>query len=364
MSNEITIILCIFIFGFIFNYILTSILIKYSKTLGLIDFPDQRKMHTESMPVVGGLSIFITVFIFSLFYFILFYNHSKSLVSIEQIMVLYISTFIIIITGLFDDIRGIGPFNKFLFQLIASSILLIGYDLHLESMFGLGYSALDFVINIFFIVGITNAFNLLDGLDGLAGGVSLIISITMSILFFLSGYSIIELGNLLLIISCLISFLFFNRSPAKTFLGDTGSLFLGWVFAINSIYFFEKVTLSLSILLPLMIMGLPAFDVLFVMISRFTKRHKYNIPLLDRFKSMFKPDNTHLHHLMIRGGISKFKTVVLLYLITSISCIVCVLFWFNHNHVNLFYGLLFILLLIFIIRLYGEFRIKNSRFKR
>ena len=359
MNNEIIFILSIFVSGFVFNYFLTSILIKYSSALGLTDFPDQRKMHSESMPVVGGLAIFITVFIFSIVLFIFFYS-SKSIISIEQIIVLYISTFIIILTGLFDDIIGLGPFNKFLFQFIASLIFLIGYDLHMESIFGLEYSYLDFIINVFFIVGITNAFNLLDGLDGLAGGVSLIICITMSILFFLSGYSFIELAYLILVIACLLSFLYFNKSPAKTFLGDTGSLFLGWIFAINSIYFFEKVTLSLSILLPLMIMGLPEFDVLFVMVSRFTKRHQYNIPIVKRFKSMFKPDNTHLHHLLIRGGISKLSTVVLLYLITSVSCIICVIFWLKQDKVNPFYGVLFILLLVFIIRLYSEFRIKNK----
>lgn len=358
MDINLKIIIYIFLFGFIFNFILTKIFIYYSYTLGLVDYPDQRKMHTNSMPIVGGLSIYATVFSASLILF--YFGIPQIYFSIQEIVILFLSTLVIVVTGLVDDIKGLGPFNKFLFQIIASLLFLVGFDLHFESIFGFEYTYFDFIVNVFFIVGIVNAFNLIDGLDGLAGGVSLIICITLSILYFLSGIQLYALFYFILISGCLSSFLIFNASPAKTFLGDTGSLFLGWVFAISSVYFFEKVAMSLSILLPFMILGLPAFDVIFVMLSRFTKRHSYNITISNRIKLMFKPDNTHLHHLLLRGGLSKFKTVVLLYFITCISCLICLMSWFNREKVNFLYGLIFILLLIFIIRLYNELKIKRK----
>tara|TARA_B110000438_G_scaffold302047_1_gene358577 strand:+ start:1083 stop:2165 length:1083 start_codon:yes stop_codon:yes gene_type:complete len=359
MYSLLEIILYYFISGLVVNFLITKILLKYYKKLQLVDYPDQRKMHADSMPVVGGLGIFITILLGS--FFVLTFSIPQALLNTQQIVTLYISTIIIVLTGLIDDIKGIGPFNKFLFQIIAALIFLIGFDLYFESIFGFNYSYFDFIVNIFFIVGITNAFNLLDGLDGLAGGVSLIICITLSVLSYLSGQSIHQLGILILLSGCLVSFLFFNKTPAKTFLGDTGSLFLGWIFSISSVYFFEKTTLSLSILLPLMILGLPTFDVIFVMLSRFTRRHRYNLSFINRFKYIFKPDNTHLHHLLLRGGLSKFNTVIFLYIITLLSCLICLIFWFNREEVNLLYGLIFILLLIFSLRFYHELKIKSRK---
>ena len=358
MEGNLSIFVFTFLFGFLFNFIITKIFIYYSYTLGLIDYPNQRKMHTDSMPVVGGLSIFVTVFSASL---ILHYLGIPQIYfSIQEIVILYLSSLVIVVTGLVDDIKGLGPFNKFLFQIIASLLFLVGFDLHFESLFGFDYTYIDFIINIFFIVGIINAFNLIDGLDGLAGGVSLIICLTLSILYYLSGSELYALFYFILISGCLSSFLIFNITPAKTFLGDTGSLFLGWAFAVSSVYYFDKVSISLSILLPFMIMGLPAFDVIFVMLSRFTKRHKYNIPISNRVKLMFKPDNTHLHHLFIRGGMSKFKTVILLYFITCIGCLACLVSWFNREQVNFLYGIIFVLLFVFLLRLYNELKIKGK----
>ena len=360
LPNEIALILAIFTLSFLINFVFTKILIKYSSNLKLIDFPSERKMHLSSMPVVGGLSICITVLIFFMYFF--FTGFLNDLFNIFEISSLVLSSSIIIITGLVDDRFGIGPFNKFLFQLISAAIFLIGLDINHSFLFNfLNNYILHFLVNIFFIVGIINAFNLLDGLDGLAGGVSLIIALTFIALNLLSGSSNVEIYSFVIIIGCLFSFLIFNKSPAKTFLGDTGSLFLGWYFAINSIYFAERTALSLSILLPFMILGLPAFDVLFVMIKRFVKRHHYKVPFVLRLKSVFMPDNNHLHHLLIRGGISKAKTIIVLYLITIISSVVGIFFWINQDKVSFIYGIIFILVLIFIIRLYFEMKIKSLK---
>ena len=359
MSDYLIILIKLFSVSFVINFIFTKILIIFSPYLNLIDYPNQRKMHKDSTPVVGGLAIFITIcFLVS---YLLYNGWFIGFLTMQSIISIIISTFILVSIGLMDDSFGLSPFNKFLFQLIATIIFLIGSDVHFKSMFYIDYPYINFILNILFIIGITNAFNLTDGLDGLAGGISLIICITLIILYVLSGNDFFQIAILIVLAGSLTAFLFFNKSPAKTFLGDTGSLFLGWYFALNSIYFAQKTALSLSILLPFMIMGLPAFDVLFVMASRFIKRHNYNIPFSSRFKRVFHPDNTHLHHLFIRGGVSKFKTVVSLYLITMITCLICLFSWINRDNVNFIYGFIFISLLLFFIRSYIEFRIKNKK---
>ena len=359
MNDSWLILTILFFTSFLFNLIITKFLIKSAPKLKLIDFPEKRKIHIQAVPVVGGLGIFITVSIIVIYSLVSGWIFDY--LNLQSIISIIISTYILIAVGLMDDSFGLGPFNKFLFQMIASIIFLVGADVHFNSMFYIDYPMLNFILNIFYIVGIMNAFNLLDGLDGLAGGVSLIICFTMIVLYVFSGYDFFQIAILVIMAGSLSAFLFYNKSPAKTFLGDTGSLFIGWYFALTSIYFAQKTALSLSILLPFMIMGLPAFDVLFVMISRFIKRHNYNIPLSKRFKGIFYPDNTHLHHLLIRGGASKFKTVIFLYAVTFVTCIICLLSWVNREEVNFVYGLIFILFLVFFVRSFMEWRIKQKR---
>ena len=358
------ILILLFSGSFLLNFLITKILIRYSKKLNLIDHPDQRKMHSDSTPVVGGLGIALTMSLIILCF--LCTNQASGIFGFNQIVIISISTSIILLTGLMDDSLGLTASNKFLFQLIATLIFLFGFDIQFKPIFSIDSYIITFIFNTLFIVGITNAFNLLDGLDGLAGGVSLIICMTLMFLYYLSGYGIIQIALFVLLSGCLSSFLLFNKPPAKTFLGDTGSLFLGWYFALTSIYFAEKTTLSLSILIPFMVLGLPAFDVLFVMLSRFIKRHNYKISFRNRFKSVFLPDNTHLHHLLVRGGVSKGHTVIFLYVLTLISCITCLFLWINQRviEINFIYGIIFILLLIFISRLYIEWKIKYRRIKK
>ena len=145
-------IISVFVLSFSMNYIFTKILIKYSSYLKLIDSPNERKMHSSSMPVVGGLSICITVFIFFMYFFLT--GFLNDLFKIFEIGALVLSSSIIIITGLIDDRFGLGPFNKFLFQLISALIFLIGLNINHTIIFiFLDNNILHFLVNVFFIVG-------------------------------------------------------------------------------------------------------------------------------------------------------------------------------------------------------------------
>ena len=355
MENSISIILYSSVLAFFFTIVLVPIFIKYSKYFGLIDKPGSRKMHQGHIPTIGGLSIvlsFVPVYV---------YYHISD-IGIEYDTKFYsilIGTIIIFMTGLIDDIRGLGAFQKFLFQLLAATIVVIGGITFFSTevyFFGkYTFKSFEYICTIMYIVGITNAINLIDGLDGLAGGVAFIISGAFLGLGLLSGLQLGFVYILAPLMASLIGFLIFNRQPARIFLGDAGSLFIGWVFSITSILFAQKTAFSLSIVIPVIALGLPAFDVIFVMVKRFLGKHRYSFK--RRWVEMFVADNTHIHHLLIKAGLSKKKTVWLLYLVTLLTGIMAVLSWIMRENENYVYILFFVFIFIFILRFLIEWRI-------
>tara|TARA_B110000495_G_C23029675_1_gene612836 strand:- start:592 stop:1671 length:1080 start_codon:yes stop_codon:yes gene_type:complete len=347
-----------FSISFIICYVLIKFLIKNAVFFGLLDHPNYRKFHKNTTPMVGGLAIILSFFII-MFFSWLFKFHLIYL-PLNQIYFLLLSSLIIILTGLIDDIKGISASNKFLFQIIAAAIIVLGIkdfqlvDWPFSSFFDSEFYSI--LLSIFYIVSILNAINLIDGLDALAGGISIIITTTFIILSLLSGIAISELYILFILLGSLFAFIFYNKPPAKTFLGDSGSLFIGWVLAIASLFYAQKTTFSLSILVPIMALGLPSFDVIFVMLKRFSDRHNYNMK--DRIKSIFLPDNNHLHHLIVVSGLSKRKAIFILYCLTLITSLIA-LYSFIAN-INYTYGIIFILLLIFTVRYMFLWKIKKK----
>lgn len=339
-----------FFTALIISYLSIRYLISIAHKIGLLDHPEKRKIHNNSIPIVGGLGIVITFFIIMSFSW--YFEYHLLYIELNKIYILILGTLIICLTGLIDDIKNIKARDKFLFQLIASSIVVVGINNFqninwpLSSLFDSIYY--NSFLSILYIVSILNAINLIDGLDGLAGGISIIISVTFLILSILSGVYIYELYLLVILIGSLFGFMLLNKPPAKTFLGDTGSLFLGWIFAINSLLYSQISSFSLSILIPIMVLGVPAFDVIFVMFKRFSNRHNYNFR--SRFSNMFKPDNNHLHHMLLSSGISKIQAVLFLYFLTFIACTIALVVFFNNENTNLIYGIIFILFEVFIVR--------------
>lgn len=326
----------------------------------MIDNPGRRKVHSQSIPSVGGIGIiFSSVTVLVYFYFSngLFTEISPRIISIIM------GTIIIILTGIIDDIRGLSAFNKFLFQVLASMIVVVGgttfFNIDIGWVGKYSFTSVEYILSIIYIVGITNAINLIDGLDGLAGGVAVIITGAFVGLSILSGA---EQGLLLIFIplmGSLIGFLFYNKEPARVFLGDTGSLFIGWTFGITSIVFAQKTTLTLSIAIPFIVLGLPAFDVLLVMVKRFIQKHDYS--LKQRWIEMFNPDKNHIHHLLVSSGLSKKVSVYVVYFLTLITAIIGITSWIFRDKTNYLYNLIGVFFLIFIIRFIIEWRIHRKK---
>lgn len=293
-----------FLAAFILTFIQMPFTIKIAKKKGFLDVPkDERRVHKKPIPVGGGIAMVISVSILMVY----FLPINKNL-----IMAL-IASLIIAISGLYDDKEGLSPKLKFLFQILAAVILIIGgmkiefftnpFDSH-DALLIL--NILSIPVTIFWVCGITNTINLIDGLDGLASGVSMICAISMFFITYKMGRYDVSLICVLVAGACL-GFLPFNFNPAKIFMGDTGALYLGFMLSYISISGFLKQAAILMIFVPVLILGVPVFDTAFAMVRRKLSG-----------KSMVEADKGHLHHRLLKMGLNQRQTVVILYSISAI----------------------------------------------
>jgi len=274
------------VIAFIVSYILTPYIARVGKKQNMMDMPGHRKIHEEAIPNLGGIVIFFG-FLLSLLF----------VIQIEgQFRALLIGGVIILLLGVIDDIANLSPKHKFLIQMIPALIVIIyNSDLinsfivnQLKSLDLLGY--LLYPILIFWIVGITNSINLIDGLDGLACGVSLIALVTFLILGLRQNLEALSLISIALAGSIL-AFLRFNFYPAKIFLGDSGSTFAGFILASVGALWVLNSGNAFFILIPIIVLALPILDTLFAIWRRYRSHHP-----------IFQADKGHLHHRLLARG--------------------------------------------------------------
>lgn len=220
----------------------------------------------------------------------------------------------ITITGIIDDIKDIKPLTKLFGQLVAAGIA-VAFGIRITDI-TLPFMAtpelgevFSIIITMIWIVGITNAINLIDGLDGLSSGISVISSISLLIVFLLNGSSMISIVLITALAGALVGFIPFNFSPAKTFIGDTGSNFLGYCIAIISILGVAKTYTAIVIIIPVIVLAVPIFDTLWAIIRRLKKGKS--------LKAIVSADNGHLHHKLVRRGFSQKQAVLILYGISA-----------------------------------------------
>ncbi len=283
---------------------------QLARNLGAIDAPDERKVHQVEMPRLGGLAIFVA-FMLSV---AIFTQVSGPMLG------LFLGAIIIFSVGVADDIYHLSPLLKLAGQSLAAGVAMY-YGVMVQfvtnpfdGMFILGY--LSIPLTFLWIVGITNAINLIDGLDGLAGGVSAIAATALGIVALRQGQVEVALAALLLV-AALIGFLPYNFYPARTFMGDSGSNFLGFVLASLAIMGTAKGTALLSLLIPIIILGIPILDTLFAIVRRISNR-----------KPIFYPDKEHLHHRLMALGLSHRRSVFIIYGISAFFSGVAVLLTF------------------------------------
>jgi UDP-GlcNAc:undecaprenyl-phosphate GlcNAc-1-phosphate transferase len=305
----------LYIIGFtvalVLALVLTPLVKKLAFKIGAIDKPNHRKVHTKVMPRLGGLAIyaaFVTAFLL-LSPFIP--GGLLNGTDMNMIRAMLVGGTIIVLIGALDDKYELSAKVKLLGQVIAACVVVFGFDVKIDLLnipFGESMQPiaawLAIPLTIFWIVGVTNAINLIDGLDGLAAGVSGIAIGTILVMAALMGNEpIILLSTLLL--GGIAGFLVFNFHPAKIFMGDSGSLFLGFSLATLSMLGFKQVTI-VSFVTPLLIIGVPLSDTFFAIVRRWINK-----------KPIFAPDKGHLHHCLRELGFSHRRTVLIIYAISA-----------------------------------------------
>lgn len=294
--------------AFVASILLTPLVIKMAIRIGAVDRPNYRKVHASIMPRMGGLAIFGA---FMVGYFILRPED-------EHAIGMLVGALIIIITGVLDDLFEITAKAKMSGQLAAALVAVLWGGLQIPfinlpflGQFDFGY--LSIPITIIWIIGITNAINLIDGLDGLAAGVSTIALITIAVMAVIMGDTFVVAVAALLAVSAF-GFLFYNFHPAKIFMGDTGSLFLGYMISVLALLGFKNVAV-VSLIIPIIMLGVPISDTFFAIVRRIRMKQPISAP-----------DKSHLHHCLLRTGFSHRQTVLIIYGLAILFGIAAILF--------------------------------------
>jgi UDP-GlcNAc:undecaprenyl-phosphate GlcNAc-1-phosphate transferase len=309
------------------SLMITPWVIRLAHRVGAIDLPNERKAHSKPTPRLGGVAIFISFFV-SLWIIL---SLDQGLFSTSWIRggegaLLVVSLLLVLVLGIWDDIRTLKPGQKLLIQILLGTIVYLS-GIRLSSItnpFGPGLLDLGFLnypATLLWIVGITNAINLIDGLDGLASGVTIIACLTIFAISLLTN----DAGTALLaflMAGAVLGFLRYNFNPARIFLGDSGSLFLGLTLAVLSIQSSTKGSTAFAILIPVLALGLPIMDTLLSMVRRFLHsflpQNSKSESFARKLESMFVPDRSHIHHQLLKRGFSHRDAVLLLYLVACV----------------------------------------------
>lgn len=319
-----------FILAFIVAFMVTPYTIKIANKIGAVDVPkDKRRMHTKRMPKFGGPAV-ILGFLISMIYLIIIMSIEGSLDLFteqaygQKLLGVLLGITVIAITGITDDIKTLKWWQQLIGQVVAA-IIVVSFGIKIEHLdipflYRVGLNeAFSTILTVLWIVGVTNAINLIDGLDGLSSGISLISCISLLIIFLMNDSPMIATVIVTAMSGALVGFLPYNFSPAKTFIGDTGSNFLGFMLAVVSILGVAKTYTAAVIVLPVIVLGLPIFDVIFAIIRRIAKGKS--------IKAVFKPDKGHLHHKLVEKGFTTKQAVLILYgLSASLGMFAIILF--------------------------------------
>ena len=348
-----------FIISFIFVCIFTPPLIRFGKKYGFVDQVNQRKIHRGAIPRIGGIAISIGTMLPVLHLFIVF--KLRNIVDIETTnnMILYFGGGLAIsFLGLIDDIKGVNAKIKLLFQAVIA-IVATQHGALIQS-FPMPWGRIElgifgYIITVFWIIAIINAFNLIDGMDGLSSGITLFSSLTIAILAIVNGYMAVALVALALG-GAVTGFLIYNFNPAKIFMGDSGSMFIGYILAVISLRSQSKTHAIVSILVPIIAMGLPILDTTLAFLRR-----------ILRHQSIFMADKQHIHHFLLSLGFNQRKTVLILYSISILFTILSMVMIFNENVLSFLTVLVFAIIIFVIIKklgyvemIYGRFRVKKE----
>ena len=303
-----TTLLSIFISAMLFSLLLTPLFVRAAKRFGLMDKPSERKMHVDDIPRGGGMAIFASFFLpFALL--LLFPAPIFDFLKLNREMVALVAGAAMAFgMGLWDDFKGLPPPAKLAIQVVAGLIAFAGglriVNLYVPMVGGIDLGILALPATVLWFLLVMNGINLIDGLDGLAAGVSLFVSIVLLAMCVMTGRHLEAMGFAALGGACL-GFLRYNFNPATVFMGDCGSYFLGYMLAGLSLMGSIKSQATAALLIPIVALGVPIMDVLWAPVRRFVQG-----------RDIFQADTGHFHHRLVRMGFSHRRAVLVLYGVT------------------------------------------------
>lgn len=318
---------------FAFVACIVPLLKKMAIHIGAVDIPGGRHIHKKEIPKMGGVAIFLGF----LLGYMLFCKQTPQMISI------LIGGFLILLTGLFDDIKRLPASVQFFGQIAAALVVVFygGIVLQDVSAYGvyLNFGIFAKPLTVLFIVAVMNCMNFIDGLDGLAGGIATIFFITISIIIYYMGiYNGLDASLTLIMIGATLGFLLHNFHPAKIFLGNSGSMFLGYMISVISLLGFKNVTIT-SFIVPVLILAIPILDTFFAIVRRLIKG-----------QSPTQGDSQHLHHQLLQRTSSQVKSVLIIYGINILfSCASIVYVLGNAKLGQIIYAILLVIILWFVL---------------
>lgn len=321
----------------IISIVLTPLVRKVAFSVGAVDYPNKRRINKKPMPTMGGTAIFLA-FIFAVL--VIF----RDVIPQSYALKLTICSSIIFVTGVLDDIWELTPWKKFLGTIIAAVVAYsLGMRMDLLSIPFIGEIKLgiwSFPLTILWIVAITHAINLIDGLDGLASGISIIALTTIGIIgyFFLHSSTLYIPITIFVLVAAIAGFFPYNFFPAKIYLGDTGALFLGYMISLLSLQGLKNATF-ITLITPLFILGVPITDTIYAMIRR--KLNKQPI---------YSADKMHLHHRLISLGFTHQGAVFTIYALAIIFSFIALLM----NYISTLGVVLLIIAVLIGLELFAE----------
>ena len=344
---------CTFLASAFAALVLTPLVARLGRAMKLVDHPGLRKVHSTAVPRIGGVAILLSMLIPTILVMALDNTVGSAFREIQTkvIVILGAATFVLLM-GLVDDVRGLRARTKLLLQVMAAAAVCAA-GVRIEAfavgdLFTLSFGWLAWPITILWIVSITNAVNLIDGLDGLAAGISAVACGVIAVFAVSSGQTVMAV-LMLALLGSLMGFLYFNFNPAKIFMGDCGSQFLGFVIGAASVMCASKSAALVGLALPALALGVPIFDTLFSMVRRILHRH-----------SVFSPDRGHFHHRLLKMGLRQRHVVLIIYGVTALVAGLGMFMMATRDESTVVVFVSVAVLLLLLFRVVGSVRLRES----
>lgn len=311
--------IAVFLVGLVAAWLLVPWAKKIAPRLGMVDEPDERRIHTVAMPRCGGIAVFAATHLAILVVFLGPWRNLAGAIQIREWLVVFTGSFALLLIGILDDHVGIRAWFKLFGQLGVALFMFLGgfsfgafLGIQLPLLVNLGAT-------LFWFALLINAFNLIDGMDGACAGLGFIASIGLAGML-LSLHQPTDALSLVALAGACLGFLRYNFNPASIFLGDCGSMFIGFMLASVALKANVKQSLMVALLVPLLAVGIPAFDVILAIWRRMARKLIARIRKDDRATKVFGPDLDHIHHKLMRSGMTQRKAAAVLYLAAILIC--------------------------------------------